>query len=109
MIEILRIFFTAKGTNPYSVLAFLLLAGLFESIGLTTMLPILTFATNSAESSSPINQIVGNTLQFLGLTPALGTLLIATVVAIFAKALFTMIARWMNCRQSIHPATSDNP
>lgn len=92
MIEILRIFFTAKGTNPFCVLGFLVLAGLFEGLGLTTMLPILAYATDSAQGSSPIYQVVDHILAFFGLTPAIGTLLTMLVVAIFAKAVFSMIA-----------------
>lgn len=92
MIGILRIFFTAKGTNPFYVLGFLVLAGLFESLGLTTMLPILTYATDAAPGSSPIFQIVDQILIFFGLTPEIGTLLSMLVVAIFAKAVFSMIA-----------------
>ena len=92
MIEILRIFFTAKGTKPFYVLGFLVLAGLFESLGLTTMLPILAYATESAQGSSPIYQIVDQILNYFGLTPAIGTLLGMLVVAMFAKAVFTTIA-----------------
>jgi ATP-binding cassette subfamily C protein len=92
MIEILRIFFTAKGTNPFCVLGFLVLAGLFESLGLTTMLPILAYATETVQGSSPIYQVVDQILNFFGLTPAIGTLLSMLVVAIFAKAVFSMIA-----------------
>ena len=58
MIEILRIFFTAKGTNPFYVLGFLVLAGLFESLGLTTLLPIVAYATESAPGTSPIYHFV---------------------------------------------------
>ncbi|MDA1326304.1 MAG: ABC transporter ATP-binding protein [Proteobacteria bacterium] len=92
MIEILRIFFTAKGTNPFCVLGFLVLAGLFESLGLTTMLPILAYATETAQGSSPVYQVVDQILNFFGRTPAIGTLLGMLVVAIFAKAVFSMIA-----------------
>ena len=92
MIEILRIFFTAKGTNPFCVLGFLVLAGLFESLGLTTMLPILAYATETAQGSSPVYQVVDQILNFFSLTPAIGTLLSMLVVAIFAKAVFSMIA-----------------
>jgi len=91
MIEILRIFFTAKGTKPFCVLGFLVLAGLFESLGLTTMLPILAYATDTAQGSSPIYHVVDQILNFFGLAPTIGTLLSMLVVAIFAKAVFSMI------------------
>jgi ATP-binding cassette subfamily C protein len=92
MIEIFRIFFTAKGTNPFYVIGFLVLAGLFESLGLTTLLPIVAYATESAPGTSPIYHIVDQILIFFGLTPAIGTLLVMLVVAIFAKAIFSMAA-----------------
>ena len=92
MIEILRIFFSAKGTRPFCVLGFLVLAGLFESLGLTTMLPILAYATESAQGSSPLYQFVDRILDFFSLTPTIGVLLSLLVCAIFAKAVFSMIA-----------------
>ena len=92
MIEILRIFFTAKGTRPLCVLGFLVLAGLCEGLGLTTMLPILAYATGTAEGSSPVFKVVDYVFQTLGLSPSLGPLLVMLVAAIFAKVVFSMIA-----------------
>jgi ATP-binding cassette, subfamily C, bacterial len=48
MIGILRIFYGARGTQPWLVLACLLLAGIAEGIGLATLLPLLSLAINEA-------------------------------------------------------------
>jgi ATP-binding cassette subfamily C protein len=68
------------------------LAGLFEGIGLSTMLPILTLASGSAASASPINQAISDVLAVVGLSPTLGVLLTITVGGIFLKGVFSMIA-----------------
>ncbi len=93
MIGILRIFYGAKGTKPWFVLACLLLAGIAEGIGLATLLPLLSLAINgSADDTSPVAVYVEQTLGFFGLTPELGLLLTLVVGGIVFKCLLTMAA-----------------
>jgi len=46
MTGLIRLFFTAKEANPWLVLAFLVLAGLFEGLRVSTMLPVLSIVAN---------------------------------------------------------------
>ena len=93
MIGVLRIFYGAKGTNPWLVLFCLLLAGIFEGIGLATLLPLLSIAINDgAHETSTIAIYVEQALAFFGQTPTLGLLLSLVVGGIVLKCLLTMIA-----------------
>ena len=93
MIGILRIFYGAKGTKPWLVLACLLLAGIAEGVGLATLLPLLSLAINDGQSeSSTVALYVEQALAFLGLVPGLGLLITVVVGGIVLKCLLTMAA-----------------
>ena len=93
MIGILRIFYGARGTKPWLVLACLLLAGIAEGIGLATLLPLLSLTINEgAGDASPIALYVEQALDTLGLKPELGLLLTLVVGGIVFKCLLTMAA-----------------
>jgi ATP-binding cassette subfamily C protein len=93
MIGVLRIFYGARGTRPWIVLACLLLAGIAEGVGLATLLPLLSLAIDDgAGESSAIVGYVEETLALFGLTPGLGLLLVLVVGGIVAKGLLTMAA-----------------
>ncbi len=67
MIGLARIFFGAKDANPWLILVFLLLAGLFESLGLATLLPVLSLMSETGDSTSPLYLIVSGALGTVGL------------------------------------------
>jgi ATP-binding cassette, subfamily C, bacterial len=93
MIGILRIFYGAKDTKPWLVFTCLLLAGIFEGIGLASLLPLLSLAINDgAGETSAIVGYVEEALGFFGLTPDLGLLLTLVVGGIVLKCLLTMAA-----------------
>lgn len=92
MTGLLRIFFRSKAANPWMVLALLLLAGLFEGIGLSTMLPILTMTSDGVGGSSPLHRLVADGLAIFGLTPTIGVLLAFGVGGMFIKAVLSVIA-----------------
>lgn len=93
MTGVLRIFFRAPGTNPWLVLCCLVLAGLAEAVGLTTMLPTITELVGGArEGSSEVNRFVGQTLAAFGVEPSLPNLLILIVAALCAKAVLSFAA-----------------
>ncbi|NIA71509.1 ABC transporter ATP-binding protein [Pelagibius litoralis] len=93
MIGILRIFYGAEGTRPGLVLTCLLLAGIFEGIGLASLLPLLSLAINDgAGATSPIIGYVDTALGWVGLEPGLGVLLLLVVGGIVLKCLLTMAA-----------------
>ncbi len=91
MIGILRIFYGAKGTKPWFVLGCLLLAGIFEGIGLATLLPLLSLAIDDgAYQTSTVGRYVAETLGFFGLVPELGLLIVLVISGILIKCLITM-------------------
>ncbi|WP_299399145.1 ABC transporter ATP-binding protein [Pelagibius sp.] len=93
MIGILRIFYGAEGTKPWLVLACLLLAGIFEGIGLASLLPLLSLAINDgAADGSVLVGYVESALAVVGLKPELGLLLALVVGAIVLKCLLTVVA-----------------
>ncbi|MPZ09793.1 MAG: ATP-binding cassette domain-containing protein [Kiloniellaceae bacterium] len=93
MIGILRIFYGAKGTKPWFVLACLLLAGIAEGVGLVTLLPLLSLTINDgASDSSVLASYVEEALALVGLTPELELLLGLVVGGIVVKCLLTMAA-----------------
>ena len=92
MWRVLRIFFCAKGTNPWTVLTALVLASLAEGIGVANMLPLLTLLTGADAEASPLNRMLLDALRTVGLTPELRVLATVVVCGLVAKALFTLFA-----------------
>ena len=92
MISVLRIFFTARGTNPWVVLACLIIASLCEGFGFATLLPLLGAATGSANQSF-VSESVRGVLHGIGLDSSVGTLILVLVVGMLlnsAISLFVM-------------------
>ena len=76
----------------------LLFASVAEGVGLLVLLPMLSAATGektSATGSLPFGaqQIVTQSLSVVGLTPAVGTLLIVIVLCVAVKVAFTLLAK----------------
>ena len=70
------IFFKAEGTRPYLVLLCLLLAGAFEAISLSAMLPTVTkIGGGPSEHSSGLNETVVSAVSAIGLEPTLPVLI----------------------------------
>ena len=94
MIGALRIFYGPKGTNPWLVLFCLLLAGVFEGIGLASLLPLLSLAIDEQTGGEPstITVYVEEALGYFGYVPDLGLLLALVVGGILLKCLLTMLA-----------------
>ena len=86
------------------VLIAMLLAGLAEGFGLTTMLPLLStaidsqtgigqMAANTSAGNAPAaERIVKETLSFLGIPPALEILLLVVLGAIILKSILVLLA-----------------
>jgi ATP-binding cassette subfamily C protein len=93
MYGVLRIFYGARGTNPWFVLGCLMAAGIAEGIGLATLLPLLSLAINDqAHETSTVSLYIEQALAVVGLSPSLGLLLILVVGGIVLKCLLTMAA-----------------
>ena len=93
MRNVLRIFFRAEQTRPWLVLTCLVLAGIAEGIGLSSMLPTMTQLTGGAtENSSPYNQWFLDAVAAVGLPPTMTTLVVLLIGGLSAKAIFSFFA-----------------
>ena len=63
--SVLRIFFSARGTNPWVVLTCLIVASLCEGFGVATLVPLLGAATGS-NNQSFVSESVRGVLHSLG-------------------------------------------
>lgn len=88
MLRLFKIFFTAKGTNPWLVLACLVLASIAEIISLSVMLPALLSASGEQASLPPaFNAIVQTVLKTTGLPNSLGGLTLTVVAMMITRSL----------------------
>jgi ATP-binding cassette, subfamily C, bacterial len=87
--SVLRIFFSARGTNPWVVLACLIIASLCEGIGFATLVPLLGAASGSTNQSF-ISEGVRGALHGLGLDSSLGTLIIVLVAGMLLKSVISL-------------------
>ncbi|WP_119168697.1 ABC transporter ATP-binding protein [Algihabitans albus] len=92
MLSVLRIFFLAKGTNSWTVLAGLVLAGLAEGIGVANLLPLITIMIGADPDASPFSRMLIELIESVGLSPEPHVLVLLIVASITAKAIFTLIA-----------------
>ncbi|MFL5332749.1 MAG: ABC transporter ATP-binding protein [Geminicoccaceae bacterium] len=89
MKSVLRIFFHARGTNPWVVLICLIVASLCEGFGVATLVPLLGAATGS-NSQSFVSEGVRGALHSLGLDSSLGTLIIVLVVGLLLSSMISL-------------------
>ncbi len=93
MREVFAIFFKADGTRPWLVLLCLVLASLAEGLGLATMLPMVTLATQPGEvDATPVGRTITDILGTVGLGASMGTLVTLVVIALVLKAGLTLVA-----------------
>jgi ATP-binding cassette, subfamily C, bacterial len=76
------------------VLGALVLASLFEGLGLTTLLPLLTARVSEAGAGAAtgIGGLVTRALAFVGLTPTVGVLLTIVVAGMMLKSVLVLAA-----------------
>ena len=94
------IFLTFSRAYPrqsFLMVAALLLAGLAEGSSLSLMLPLISFAVDNESGVEPENQSeftqwITHALEAIGITPAIGNLLIIVVVFILLKNLMLLVA-----------------
>ena len=73
----------------------LLLSGVFEGIGLSMLLPILSIAAgkqSGGKTDSAIERFVSDGFSALGISPTVGTLLLVLIVAITLKSMMMLLA-----------------
>ena len=91
--RVFNIFFRARETRPFVVLACLVLGGIAELASISTLLPVATsIVGGDDENSSPLNQFVRDTIQSTGLEPSLGIMIAIVVVFIAIRALLLFAA-----------------
>ena len=91
MIDVFRMFF--RGWQPLIILLCLLLATLFESIGLASVLPLITVTLGEGRDKvSPLEQAVFDALNWAGLPIDFGFLLLLIIGGLTAKQLFEIWA-----------------
>ncbi len=89
MRSVLRIFFTARDSNPWTVLLLLLVGSFFQGIGLASVLPFLSAATSEqVEDPSPLVELADRVFAAFGSEPSLGWLLCFIVGGIVLKCVF---------------------
>jgi ATP-binding cassette subfamily C protein len=93
MRRLLRLFFTAEGLNPWLVILCLLASSVVESLGLASLVPLLSLATeNDAAVSSSAFTTTREALERIGIPMELRPLVIVLVATLILKSVFRMWA-----------------
>ncbi|MGF7161738.1 ATP-binding cassette subfamily C protein [Rhodoligotrophos appendicifer] len=93
MLNVLKIFFTARGTRPGIILFCLILAGMSEAVSLGALLPTISqIGGGASEHTSALNRFVLETLLSAGITPTLGNLILVVSGALIVKAVLSFAA-----------------
>jgi ATP-binding cassette, subfamily C, bacterial len=91
--NILRLFFTAEGINPWIVLLCLLTASVVEGVGFASLVPLLMIATNTGvEEPSPLLDVARDVMATIGLPLEVGPLIIFVVLTLLMKSLLNFAA-----------------
>lgn len=93
--KVLKIFFKARETRPFIVLACLVLGGIAELASISTLLPVATSLVGGAdENSSPMNQFVRQAIESVGLQATLGVMIAFVVgfMTLRASLLFAALS-----------------
>ena len=89
----LRYFLAAYPARCAAVLAWLLVAGAIEGLGLSTLLPLLSVATGSGVSSTGYESRVAAALATLGIPAEPGVLIAIVVAALWIKAVLMLLSK----------------
>ncbi|MGD9507797.1 MAG: ABC transporter ATP-binding protein [Geminicoccaceae bacterium] len=89
MISVLRIFFTARGANPWVVLVCLVVASLCEGFGFATLVPLLGAATGAGNQSF-VSESIRGVLHGIGLDSSIGTLIIVLVAGMLLNSVISL-------------------
>ena len=89
----LRYFVAAYPGRCLAVLAWLLVAGATEGLGLSTLLPLLSMATGSQVSSTGYEAHVARALAGLGIPADVGVLLAIVIAALWIKAVLVLLSK----------------
>lgn len=96
MRKVFHIFFHAEGTRPFLVLFALLVAALCEAVGFSALLPAVAIVADQSGSGggghSKLGKYVVRTLDWLGIDPSLGNLMLIIGGALILKAIVSYFA-----------------
>jgi ATP-binding cassette, subfamily C, bacterial len=93
MKSLFRIFFGTTGTRPWAVVACILLAGLFDAVGIGVMLPIFAHLSGGERGSpSALEQAVTAVFERAGVAPEPGALLMVLAASLALKAVLSFLA-----------------
>jgi len=90
MREILTIFFSTGRLRAVAVVFCLFVASVFEGIGLATLIPVISVATNTTETTSTAEQALRSFMETVGVPLEIGPLIIVMIIALTLRALTTM-------------------
>jgi len=90
MREILTIFFSTGRLRAVAVVLCLFVASVFEGIGLATLIPVVSIATDTSENPSAVEQALRGLLETIGVPLEIGPLIIVMIIALTLRALTTM-------------------
>jgi ATP-binding cassette subfamily C protein len=91
VLDILKIFFKARGTRPVIVMVCLLLGGLAEGFGMASMLPVFSVAFDGG-TGDPKVALFADALAVVGLPATLPVLVALSVGGIVVKNLLNLAA-----------------
>jgi ATP-binding cassette, subfamily C, bacterial len=74
------------------IIVSLVLAGIAEGVGLSSILPLLSSATGTGAGDSRLEGIFVNSFEYVGLQPTFATVLTTLVIVIALKGAFTLTA-----------------
>ena len=90
--EIFSFLFHTYPRRCLSVVLLLVTAGLFEGLGLMSILPLISAVTNESPSdASGLSSFLFGLLESIGLQPAIGPLLVCVVIGIALKSTFVAL------------------
>ena len=97
MRKVFHIFFHAEGSRPFLVLFALLVAALCEAIGISALLPAVAIVADQpggpgSGSHSGLSQNILNALEWVGVTPSLGNLMLIIGGALVLKSIVGFFA-----------------
>ena len=92
MRNLIRLFWHAPGSKPFTVLGALVLASLTEGIGIATLLPLLAVVAGPEGDASASAQRLMNAFRAVGIEPTLVAMLVVALGAMLAKSAITLVA-----------------
>ena len=93
MRTVFKIFFFARDTNPWLVLACLIIGGIAEIASISTLLPAVTsMSGGETDNSSGLNAVVREFILRVGLNPTLGVMLSFVCIFMLVKGCLSFFA-----------------